>query len=84
MDCVKGCIVKAAAGHDAGRFFIVLDTEGEYLFLADGKRRKVEKPKKKKHKHVFPTAHIVPVTAELTNKQARFFLHPFNYGEKSK
>ena len=52
MDIVKSNIVKSAAGRDEGDLFFVLDTQEEYLLLADGKSRRVEKPKKKKRKHV--------------------------------
>ena len=52
MDIVKSNIVKSTAGRDEGDLFFVLDTQEEFLLLADGKSRRVEKPKKKKRKHV--------------------------------
>ena len=52
MDIVRSNIVKSTAGRDEGDFFFVLDTQGEFLLLADGKSRRVEKPKKKKRNHV--------------------------------
>ena len=45
-------IVRAMAGHDKGRTFVVVGKEGNMLLLADGKRRKIEKPKRKKVIHV--------------------------------
>ncbi len=48
----KGAIVRSAAGHDKGRLYVVLCAEEKYLFLADGRRRTIEKPKKKQIKHV--------------------------------
>ena len=30
----------------------MLETDGEYLLLADGKSRRLEKPKRKKRKHI--------------------------------
>ena len=44
-------VVVSNAGRDAGSLFYVLETEGEYLLLADGKGRRIEKPKRKKRKH---------------------------------
>jgi len=44
--------VRSLAGHDKGELFVILDAQGEYLILADGKYRTVEKPKRKKIKHV--------------------------------
>ena len=43
--------VVSLAGRDRGTVCIVLREEGEYLFLADGRLRPVERPKKKKRKH---------------------------------
>ncbi|MCD8089962.1 MAG: KOW domain-containing RNA-binding protein [Clostridiales bacterium] len=47
-----GQTVYSKSGRDKGEAFIVVGIEGEYLFLADGKRRRLEKPKKKKQIHV--------------------------------
>ncbi|MDR0381863.1 MAG: KOW domain-containing RNA-binding protein [Oscillospiraceae bacterium] len=45
-------IVRSLRGHDAGGLFFILDIDGEYVILADGRRRRVETPKRKKRKHV--------------------------------
>ena len=45
-------IVRSLRGHDTGTVLFVLGVEGPYVFLADGKRRRVEKPKRKKAIHV--------------------------------
>ncbi len=52
-----GSIVKSKAGHDRGSLLVVIGIEagGEMLILADGKRRNVQKPKRKKLRHVIPT-----------------------------
>ena len=52
MDIIKSNIVQSDAGRDRGKLFVVLAVEGEYLLLADGKSRKLEKPKRKKRRHV--------------------------------
>ena len=52
MDIAKSNIVRSVAGRDAGSLFFVLATEGDFLLLADGKRRRVETPKRKRRKHV--------------------------------
>lgn len=44
-------IVLSLKGRDANRPFVVLAVEGEFLLLADGRGRRVEKPKRKKAKH---------------------------------
>ena len=52
MEYTVGQIVYSKNGHDKGKSFIVTKIEGEYLILVDGKTRRVDKPKKKKAKHV--------------------------------
>ena len=51
MDIVKANIVTSTAGRDKGEVFFVLATEGDFLLLADGKTRPVERPKRKRRKH---------------------------------
>ena len=51
MDIAKSNIVRSVAGRDAGSLFFVLATEGDFLLLADGKTRPVERPKRKRRKH---------------------------------
>ena len=67
-----GDVVLSVAGRDSGRCFIVIEKIDEsYLALADGKLRKVEKPKKKKYKHVKPIiSGAVKEMSALTNKRA--------------
>ena len=55
MTFLPGDVVRSAAGHDRGDLFLVCRAEGDFLWLADGKRRKIETPKKKRRKHVVST-----------------------------
>ncbi len=47
-----GMLARSKAGHDKGSLYLIIRTEGEYLYLADGKRRPLANPKKKKYKHI--------------------------------
>ena len=61
------------AGHDKGTLLCVEGMEGERLLLADGRRRKVQSPKRKQLKHIVfieAAAHSGP----LTNKALRAYL----------
>ena len=44
-------VVISTAGRDAGKLFYVLETDGVWLTLVNGKDRSIEKPKRKKSKH---------------------------------
>lgn len=51
-----GQIVLSKCGRDNKRYFFVvqIDECKEYVFIADGDLRKIEKPKRKKLKHLVP------------------------------
>ena len=52
-DCIRiSDIVVSNAGRDRDQLFYVIGTEGVYTLLANGKDRRLEKPKRKKVKHV--------------------------------
>ena len=44
-------VVASTAGRDQGKWFYVLNLDDTYLYLANGKDRTLEKPKRKKRKH---------------------------------
>jgi len=46
-----GEIVLCTRGRESGRVFYVMQAEENFLYLADGKCRKLEHPKRKKMKH---------------------------------
>lgn len=52
MNISKSDIIISLAGRDKGKLFYVIDTEDNYVHVADGKGRKLENPKRKKLKHV--------------------------------
>ena len=45
-------VVVSTAGRDQGEWFYVIAEDQTYLFLANGKDRTLDKPKRKKRKHV--------------------------------
>ena len=45
-------VVMTTAGRDAGQWFYVISADPVFLLLANGKDRTLEKPKRKKRKHV--------------------------------
>jgi len=68
MSIKKADIVVSLNGRDEGRYFLVINTEDGYSFLANGKGRRFEKPKRKKNKHLKPEGEIIgPVAEKLIN-----------------
>lgn len=68
---MTGMFAVSRAGHDKGRMYLVLKEEGDYVYLADGRIRTVENPKKKKRKHVQPvkTGIDKALAAKIRNAQ---------------
>lgn len=84
MDIGRLDIVKSTAGRDKGKYFFVLDVEEEFLLLADGKTRKLERPKRKKRRHTALAARVQCRAAEkmksgerVTNSELRKALAAF-------
>ena len=85
MDIIEGSIVRSIAGRDKGDLFIVLSREGDYAYLANGELRKVDRPKKKKLKHLQGSNSVsefiqnkLQATGKVTNSEVRKALSEFN------
>ena len=51
-DIIISDVVVSTAGREKGKLFYVIGTDPVYLMLANGKDRTLDKPKRKKRKHV--------------------------------
>ncbi len=68
---MKGQFAMSTAGRDKGRVFLILDTlDSDFVLLADGKLRSLEKPKRKKLKHT-KLLKFDPVEIPENNKRLR-------------
>lgn len=47
-----GMLAVSKAGHDRENTYVIIDEEDEYVYLADGQSRTVDRPKRKNKKHV--------------------------------
>ena len=45
-----GTLVRSAAGHDRGEYYIVVGTERNVCYVANGRERTIVSPKKKNQK----------------------------------
>lgn len=48
----SGMLARSKAGHDKGHIYVILKADETYVYLIDGKIRTMDKPKKKKRKHI--------------------------------
>ena len=70
MEAKTGMIVRSAAGRDKGKFMVIVAVENGFVYLADGKERKLASPKKKNEKHICLTKTVIS-TDDLTDKGLR-------------
>ena len=89
MDIDAGSLVYSIAGRDKGGVFVVVGLAGTYCYLADGKSRKVENPKKKKWKHLEASGHVAEALMDKiklgerpTNSEIRRAIAAFSEGTK--
>lgn len=49
---MTGCMAVSLAGHDRNKIYLIVGEEEEYVYLADGRIKTREHPKKKNKKHI--------------------------------
>ncbi len=74
MDIKVGSVVKSCAGRDKNSYFVAVGISGGFVEIANGKERKLEKPKRKNIKHISPTNAFISTEA-LTNRKLRKVLN---------
>ncbi len=57
-ELITGGFAVSKAGHDLGKTYVILYMDSEYVYLVDGKIRTINRPKKKKKKHVEGIDHL--------------------------
>ena len=73
----RGTVVIAEAGKEKGGLYVVTEVIGDRLVLiADGRRRPLEKPKRKNVLHLRRTNTVIGEIS--TNRQLRIFLNQFS------
>ncbi|MDU7338209.1 MULTISPECIES: KOW domain-containing RNA-binding protein [Clostridium] len=76
MDFVRGLVVRSLRGRDKGEFLVVLEVCGKEVILCDGKRRPLEKPKRKNLIHLAATNTLL--SSMNTNREIRCALRRFS------
>lgn len=78
MDIMTDDVVLSLAGHDKGGVFAVIGLDSEYAVIADGRHRKVEKPKMKKRKHLKAIGRLQTPSPSATNRELWQALRKFS------
>lgn len=64
-------MVVSSCGRDKGSLLAVLQAEDGCLWVADGKKRPLQRPKRKNLRHVFPTGLTADEASMATNRELR-------------
>ncbi|MCL2056780.1 MAG: KOW domain-containing RNA-binding protein [Oscillospiraceae bacterium] len=72
-----GRVVWSKSGHDKHSFYMVVGTDGARVYIADGKRRKLIKPKAKNPIHLSATRTLFEPETVKTDKRLRDLLKQF-------
>ncbi|HIT07631.1 MAG TPA: KOW domain-containing RNA-binding protein [Candidatus Merdivicinus faecavium] len=70
MEWTKGAVVRSIRGHDEG-LFAVVRLEDAFAYLANGKQRPLDKPKKKNLKHLQAAGMTLDLDRIQTDRQLR-------------
>lgn len=77
-EVVKGQVVRSIKGRDKGQFQIIIDFLDEsHVLVVDGKRRKINSPKKKKIKHLQISNTILDIPEDINDSKIRKMLNAF-------
>ena len=66
-----GRVVCSLSGRDKGYFMVIVEEDGKYFYLCDGKERPLSHPKRKNKKHVALTNTVLEKSSYETDKQLR-------------
>ena len=81
MESLSGRIVRSCAGRDKGNFLVVIRADESFVYVADGKERRLASPKKKSLKHVKLTNTVID-TESLTDKKLRSVILEYSTASK--
>ena len=72
----RGAVVIASAGKEKGGLYAVTQVlDSRFVLIADGRRRTLNRPKKKNIAHLMRTNHVIPEIT--TDRQLRITLRDF-------
>lgn len=71
MEPAKGRVVLSKAGRDKGRLMAVTEADEKFVFVADGKERPLERPKRKNRCHLSLTKAYLSDHSMSTNRELR-------------
>ncbi len=78
MKNIRGTVVKSLAGHDRGKWFVIISCDDHFAFIADGKSRTINNPKRKNHIHLAQTKTVLSDSEMNSDESIRGFLKRYD------
>ena len=78
MNFEAGMIVKPNSGHKTGNHFVLVKADESFVYIVDGKRRRLSNPKKKNKKHIVVTDKQKIDLNTQTDKSIRKLLNKYD------
>lgn len=70
-------VVKSLAGRDSGEWFAVISCDDDFALIANGKSRPLERPKRKKLRHLEASETLISIEDLATDRKLRRALREF-------
>ncbi|NTV79733.1 MAG: hypothetical protein HGA25_11525, partial [Clostridiales bacterium] len=67
-----GKMAKVKAGHDKDKIYIIVRDDEKFVYLADGKLKTLQNPKKKSKKHIQPILHKIDETSSPLEEEQQY------------
>ena len=77
MDSAVGRIVLSSSGRDKGTYLLCVNQNESFLLVCDGRRRPLERPKRKNPRHIIITDDRLPQEDVQTNRALRRSLRQY-------
>ena len=68
---VKGQVFRSQAGRDKGRLLAALNSDSSYVYVCDGRERKLCNPKRKNPRHLQPCGRSVTDSQMISDRALR-------------
>lgn len=73
----RGSVVRSLRGRDGERLMAVLEVTPDRVLVADGRKRRIENPKRKNPRHLAPIGALLDETSMASNRELRRALAKF-------
>ncbi len=79
---LRGQVIKSTAGRDKDYLMAVTDCDGKYVYVCDGRERRLNKPKRKNPSHVAKTLWTLNEDQMHSDRRLRKALNELEYNNE--